>query len=111
MKDNYRFEKPDILPTYGQFAQCISTKFNIKLEQKQNIELVLSGISDKKKSEKSEEFSLYFIGAANVLLPQSTYKLEHFVLGPVDLYLVPIGREKWGNIYEAVFNKYLNLNE
>ena len=46
-------------------------------------------------------FSLTFRGPAEPL-PQATYGLEHAELGAFDLFIVPIGHDDAGIIYEAV---------
>ncbi len=50
-------------------------------------------------------FALVFRTAA--VLPQATYPVEHAVLGRVALFLVPVGRDAAGALYEAVFNRTL----
>ncbi|HXH39445.1 MAG TPA: hypothetical protein VNN08_12520 [Thermoanaerobaculia bacterium] len=51
---------------------------------------------------KRAAFSLYFLGP--VLLPQQIYRLTHDGFDePIDLFLVPIGKDPGGFNYEAVF--------
>ena len=49
-------------------------------------------------------FTLIFRGPYAPLLPQRTYQLAHPALGTFDLFLVPIGPDREGLCYEAVFN-------
>lgn len=49
-------------------------------------------------------FAITFRGPRTPLLPQNTYRFEHRTLGAVHLFIVPIGREAEGIVYEAVFN-------
>ena len=49
-------------------------------------------------------FSLVFVGKHAVVLPQRLYQLEHTALGPVSIFLVPIGRNADGVCYQATFN-------
>ena len=49
-------------------------------------------------------YSLTFLAPAPAVLPQATYRLEHAALGPMDVFLVPIGRSAQGVRYEAIFN-------
>jgi hypothetical protein len=49
-------------------------------------------------------YSLTFLARARAPLPQATYHLEHAVLGPMDVFLVPIGRDPEGIRYEVIFN-------
>jgi hypothetical protein len=50
-----------------------------------------------------EQFSLHFRGPTTPLLPQQIYRLQHQDIGVLDIFLVPIGRDATGMIYEAVF--------
>jgi hypothetical protein len=49
-------------------------------------------------------FALYFVGPAEVVLPQRIYAFEHDTLGVVSLFIVPLGLVADGMRYEAVFN-------
>ena len=48
-------------------------------------------------------FSLVFHGPPMPILPQRTYHVEHGALGAFDLFLVPLGPDRAGMRYEAVF--------
>ncbi len=49
-------------------------------------------------------FSLLFRSASKVLLPQQIYRLKNATLGILDIFLVPVARDKEGIIYQAIFN-------
>lgn len=50
-------------------------------------------------------FSLLFVGAANLRLPQQIYTLQHPTAGELQLFLVPLGPRADGQQqFEAVFN-------
>ena len=49
-------------------------------------------------------FSLLFLHAAAVVLPQQIYTMKHERLGEFGIFLVPIARNKDGFVYQAVFN-------
>lgn len=49
-------------------------------------------------------FSLLFRGAGPGELPQSTYTLAHATLGSLAVFLVPLGPDGQGMLYEAIFN-------
>ena len=49
-------------------------------------------------------YGLTFLARAQAPLPQAIYRLEHAALGPMDVFLVPIGRDAEGVRYEAIFN-------
>ena len=49
-------------------------------------------------------FSLRFRGPGQFYLSQQMWKLAHPQLGELAIFLVPIGRENDGFVYEAIFN-------
>jgi hypothetical protein len=49
-------------------------------------------------------YGLTFLARAQAPLPQAIYRLEHALLEPMDVFLVPIGRDAEGIRYEAIFN-------
>jgi Domain of unknown function (DUF6916) len=51
-----------------------------------------------------EPFSLIFRSESQVVLPQRLYSMRHAGLGKLDIFLVPVARDKAGVLYQAVFN-------
>ncbi len=49
-------------------------------------------------------FSLLFRGPQDALFPQMIYRLENEAMGALDLFLVPLGPDEHGMVYEAPFN-------
>ncbi len=49
-------------------------------------------------------FALTFRSEKPVVLPQRIYQLRHADKGTIDIFLVPIGRDVQGVLYQAVFN-------
>ena len=49
-------------------------------------------------------FSLIFRSSSSVVLPQKNYRLNNATMGALDVFLVPVGREVGGVVYQAVFN-------
>lgn len=48
-------------------------------------------------------FSLIFQGPVAVILPQRIYRIVHPTHGALDIFLVPIGPDKSGMRYQAIF--------
>jgi hypothetical protein len=48
-------------------------------------------------------FSLVFRGPREPVLPQRIYRFEHAALGPLEIFIVPIGPDEQGMRYEAIF--------
>ncbi|MEG3163328.1 hypothetical protein U1701_01855 [Sphingomonas sp. PB2P19] len=51
-----------------------------------------------------QPFSLMFRSASPVVLPQKTYPLTNATMGNHAIFLVPVGRDAVGVLYQAVFN-------
>ncbi|HEV7307781.1 DUF6916 family protein [Ensifer sp.] len=49
-------------------------------------------------------FSLLFRSTSAIVLPQQVYRLKNASLGPLDIFLVPVARDRQGIVYQAVFN-------
>jgi hypothetical protein len=49
-------------------------------------------------------FSLLFRTASQVVLPQKLYGLRNASLGRLEIFLVPVARDREGVLYQAVFN-------
>lgn len=94
--------------TEKEFSQHLNTKFRVKVDAPQPVELELvevKGYHNKPEEQQGmERFSVFFSGPADVQLPQKTYPLAHEKMGEFDIFLVPIGRGEGGLRYEAVFN-------
>jgi len=70
------------------------------------IPLRLAEVGDERVSGGMEQFSLFFHGPADRLLPQGTYALEHSALGPLELFLVPVvGSNDERIVYQACFSR------
>lgn len=50
-----------------------------------------------------QPFSLLFRGPLEPALPQRIYEVRNQEIGPLEIFLVPIGPDKVGMQYEAVF--------
>ena len=50
------------------------------------------------------QFSIVFIGPADPIHPQGTYRIRHARLGEFDFLLTPVARTELGTEYEACFS-------
>lgn len=86
------------------FAGCINDNFHVLGEHHGALSLQLIQIAMEPAKPEQHVFSLLFRGSVDPLLPQRTYQLKHHQLGEVDIFLVPVGQDKEGCTYQAVFN-------
>lgn len=92
------------LLTKEAFAENLNTKFRIPLEDSRAAELELIEVVEARSTSRQRQFSIFFRGPLEYILPQGTYHMEHEKMGALDLFIVPVGREQDGFHYEAVFN-------
>ena len=88
---------------YETFAGQLNTKFALA-DAAQPFELELVEVTKPTVTANQTFFSLFFLGSADFLLPQGSYRLNHEQLGEIIIFLVPISRGAEGFKYEAAFN-------
>lgn len=92
--------------TRESFAPHVGSTFEIKVSDKENLELELVETSAMGEAPKKgrQAFSCVFRGP-RALLPQQIYPLKHEEMGEMQLFLVPVAHdeEKGETLYEAVF--------
>jgi hypothetical protein len=88
------------------FAEHLHTHFQVQGIPDLTIALELVRVEDLGSDADQEQFSLIFRGPSEVMLKQHIFALQHDVVGHLDLFLVPIGREDGGFLYEAVVNRW-----
>ena len=88
--------------TQEKFSKQLNTFFTAKSEAADPVDLKLTEV--KMIHPYSEAFSLLFLGPSTNFLHQHTYKFHHDVIGDFDLFIVPVGQNQEGFIYQAIFN-------
>jgi hypothetical protein len=72
------------------------------------VEVIERGVANEtlpRAAERQERFSIVFRGPRDKLLQQGIYQMQHNQLGALELFLVPVGQDREGLYYEAVFNR------
>jgi hypothetical protein len=91
----------------GNFAESLRTTFHIQISETERLPLELIEVNELNYTPKLEQFSLIFAASLSPVLIQRLYQLEHEKLGPLRLFLVPVGPDAEGQRmrYEAAFNR------
>ncbi|MCZ6640296.1 MAG: hypothetical protein O7F71_01860 [Gammaproteobacteria bacterium] len=90
--------------THELFNGVIGDSFSIEAEGVNAIELISVEVKPSHEDAKRTPFVLTFHGPVEAVLPQSIYVLEHQKLGQLEIFLVPVDKDKSHVHYEAVFN-------
>ena len=89
------------------FSEYVGTPFDVLDDPSRTFGLTLTNVVEHVKTERQEVFSLFFHGPSDPFVSQGTHKLKHSHLGELELFLVPVGRDKNGFQYEAAFNNLI----
>jgi hypothetical protein len=92
------------------FAPHLKTVFTAEKEPGITIPLQLVEVVAGASHPRVRQFSLVFRGPAEPRLAQHIFRLQHAVLGEMDLFLVPVGSEPEGVTYQAVFNRFVDAS-
>ena len=97
--------------TLEAFQPRVGNTFRIRASPEQTIDaeliearaLVDPGRSPKGASSPRTPFALLFRTTLNGALPQAIYTVEHDEMGSCEIFLVPVGPDSVGMVYEAIF--------
>jgi hypothetical protein len=92
--------------TDDDFAPHFGSRYRLHLAgaaEPLDLELVEITAGRQAPRQNRRAFSLVFRGPHRPWLPQAVYRLEHESMGALDLFLVPIGPDPQGALYQAVF--------
>lgn len=96
------------LPTMRDFEAHIHEQFVIELANQSLYPLELIQVSPLMPSRtpgvRTDPFQVMFHGPGPGYLPQQIHALHNDTLGDVKLFLVPVGQDQSGYLYQAVFN-------
>lgn len=92
---------------YADFLPLVNTSFALHGEAvaAPRVDILLFSATENTNAPNHEQFSLLFRGPSEPPVPQATYTVSHPELGEFLLFLVPVGRDPHGLIYEACFNR------
>lgn len=92
------------------FKENINTKFQVKLNEVESVELKLTNITEKKTLH-AEFLSLIFEGTDNKILGDNTYTFEHDKLGTFNLFISPYMHKGDMIYYDVVISKLIGNEE
>ncbi len=93
--------------TLASFSDCLGTPFRLDASEALSLELTLieaEGTRFALRPDGSPPFSLIFRGPMRPILPQKIHRLDHEMLGVLELFMVPIGSDHTGMCYQVIFN-------
>lgn len=95
------------LMTLERFAGCVGQEFEVALGTT-TIALTLSEARPLPQqgfaAAMRQPFSLLFRSGSAVLLPQQIYRMTNATVGAIEIFIVPVARDRRGIVYQAIFN-------
>ncbi|MGB3692263.1 MAG: hypothetical protein WA865_01685 [Spirulinaceae cyanobacterium] len=90
----------------SDFRPYLQQKFYVFLDENDFLEVELIEVSDypEQNLDTGRPFDLVFRLPKGFVLPQETYTFKQDQLGKLELFVVPIGSDGKGQLYQAVFN-------
>ncbi|KUM23978.1 hypothetical protein AU467_32120 [Mesorhizobium loti] len=93
--------------TLERFAGCVGQGFDVDLGTA-SVALTLSearplpqqGFAAAMRS----PFYLLFRSGSPVVLPQKIYRMKNVTVGAIEIFIVPVARDRQGIVYQAIFN-------
>src|SRR5262245_22370226 len=94
--------------THESFRPHVGTGFLVRLGPDATLALTLiepaaTGPVPAGGAARRRPFSLVFRGPRAPVLSQRIHRLEHAVMGPLEIFIVPIGPDAEGMRYQAIF--------
>ena len=94
--------------THKDFEACLNQSFTVRPENEDGFELELTQVKPLGAAGLAagtrQPFSLLFRGPLEPVLAQQLFQIENSTLGELALFLVPIGPDENGMLYDATFN-------
>jgi hypothetical protein len=98
--------------SFTTFAGHLGDRFEIRLDPTETISAELVEVTNHTGTDSSTStdnqrdcFAVLFQTSQDHSLEQNTYVFDHPEIGQFSLFIVPVGMDKRGRLYEAVFNR------
>ena len=97
------------LPDRVDFLNQLNTNFRVFFDGENPTEVELTEVSELRQRWKFEAFSLIFAVPKNILPQAMLYRVEHDVLGAMDLSMGPVEETEQHYLFEALFNQPISV--
>ncbi len=96
--------------TIDMFTAHLGEKFRLRMEPERVVEVELVQVTPLKSHKANGHeaprapFSVVFRGPLSTIAQQRIYPFEHDAMGTHEIFIVPIGPDQVGMLYEAIFS-------
>lgn len=93
--------------TRDEYAACLNTDFMVEVSPELKVSMKLTEVTELSERFHQQSFSLIFTAPDNTLAGQGQFSVEHETLGTIELFMVPIGKDSKGMLFQSLFNKLM----
>jgi hypothetical protein len=94
--------------TRDEYAECVDTDFVFSFAPEHQVTMKLIEVTEEKEKFRQRTFVLTFTAPEDTPLVQGMAPFENEKLGQSDVFIVPVGKDSRGVLFESVFNKLLD---
>jgi hypothetical protein len=94
--------------TRDDYAACVNMDFIVDLSPEQKVTMKLSEVTELKERFSQQTFSLIFHAPETTPIEQGQFTVHNEKLGDIDLFMVPIGKDKRGVMFQSLFNRLID---
>jgi hypothetical protein len=94
--------------TRDDYAACLDTDFIFTFSPELKVPMKLAEVTEEVERFRQRTFVLTFTAPEDTPIIQGTGPFENEKLGSGDVFIVPVGKDKRGVLFEAVFNKLVD---
>jgi|SRR5882757_8652293 len=97
--------------TRDEYAACVNTDFIFSFSPEYKVTMKLNDVTEEIEKFRQRTFVLTFIAPEDTPIVQGIAAFENEKLGEGDVFIVPVGKDNRGVLFESVFNKLLEAKD
>ena len=94
--------------TRDDYAGCVNTDFIAEFGPEYKVTLKLVNVTEVTERSRQRTYVLTFIAPEDTPIVQGIAPMENEKLGHTEIFIVPVGKDKRGMLFESVFNTLLD---
>jgi hypothetical protein len=94
--------------TRDEYAGCLDTDFIFSFSPEYKVIMKLIDVTEEKVRSRQSTYVLLFAAPEDTPVVQGMAPFENEKLGSGEIFIVPVGKDKRGVLFESVFNKLMD---
>ena len=94
--------------TRDEYAECVGTDFIFSFSPEYKVTMKLTEVTPELEKFRQRTYVLTFMAPEDTPIVQGMAPFENEKLGQTEIFIVPVGKDNRGVLFESVFNKLLD---